>query len=394
MLKKLKSNKKYLVYGLSIIFSRGLEYFVLFYAAKYLSKQDYGTLEFYKKIIELGAVALAFGLPSLLLSYTRSVGSKINLTFLSFLFISALALAVAPVLYYFNYQFLLVPILFHAVFFNNGILPVYFITNRGSTAAAIYKSVISIVFYSIVFTILLVSENKSLAFVNVNYFILPLGLLYLFKVFWNADISKRFLWKYFKLFQKLLLSSLTLVLSNFANIMFLYTDILIIELISSNSKVDIADYSFALNLCNMLILIPLTMVQVEIETIKKTKMVNALNSKILKNITMFAVVVIIGYLFLINTFYQNFQSTLWLFFVILVAKVFQAHGVLLGSYLLVIKKFRLNLYINIFALFFNIIASILLFKFFGLIGIALASILSLSVRYALLRYFSNYFGAK
>lgn len=393
MLKKLKSNKKYLIYGLSIIFSRGLEYFVLFYAAKYLSKQDYGTLELYKKIIELGAVALAFGLPSLLLSYTRSVGSKINLTFLSFLFISALCLFIAPVLYYFNYQFLLIPMLFHAVFFNNGILPVYFITKRGSNAAAIYKSVVSILFYSIVFALLL-SESQSMAFVNVNYFILPLGLLYILKVFWNANITRRFLWKYYKLFRNLLLSSLTLVLSNFANIMFLYTDILIIELISSNSKVEIADYSFALNLCNMLILIPLTMVQVEIETIKKTKRVNALNSKILKNISIFAVVITIGYLFLINTFYQNFQSTLWLFIIILCAKFFQAHGVLLGSYLLVIKKFRLNLYINIFALTFNIIASLILFKYIGINGVAIASALSLSGRYILLKYFSSHFGAK
>ena len=56
--KLLKNYRSYIFYATSIIISRGLEYFVLFYSALYLSKDTYGELEFYKKIIELLAVAL------------------------------------------------------------------------------------------------------------------------------------------------------------------------------------------------------------------------------------------------------------------------------------------------------------------------------------------------
>lgn len=379
------------MYGLSIVFSRGLEYVVLFYAAKYLSKEDYGTLEFYKKIIELGAVALAFGLPSLLLSYTRSSDSKVNFTLLSFLFIVVLSLVITPVLFYFNYQFLLIPILFHAIFFNNGILPVYFITNRGSNAAAIYKSVVSVLFYLVVFLLLLLSQEQNLAFVQVNYFVFPLGLIYILKVFWNANINRRFLLNYYRLFKKLLLSSLTLVMSNFANIMFLYTDILIINIISATPKTDIADYSFALNVCNMLILIPFTLVQVDIESLKRKGDVKTLNSKILKSLVLFSLILVISYLFLINTYYSNFNGTLQLFLVILLAKFFQARGVLYGSFMLIKKKFRLNLYINIVALVFNVVVSFLLFSLFGTLGIAIASFASLFLRYIVLSYYANKF---
>lgn len=379
------------MYGLSIVFSRGLEYVVLFYAAKYLSKEDYGTLEFYKKIIELGAVALAFGLPSLLLSYTRSSSSKVNFTLLSFLFIVVLSLIISPILFYFNYQFLLIPILFHAIFFNNGIMPVYFITNRGSNAAAIYKSVVSVLFYLTVFLLILLSQQQSLAFIHVNYFVFPLGIIYILKVFWNANISKRFLLNYYKLFKKLLLSSLTLVISNFANIMFLYTDILIINIISATPKTDIADYSFALNVCNMLILIPFTLVQVDIESLKRKGDVKTLNSKILKSLVLFSLILVISYLFLINTYYSNFNGTLQLFLVILLAKFFQARGVLYGSFMLIKKKFRLNLYINVVALVFNVVVSFWLFSLFGLLGIAIASFASLFLRYIVLSYYANKF---
>lgn len=387
----MNKHKKYAVYALSIILSRGLEYFVLFYAAFYLSKDDYGELEFYKKIIELFAVAVAFGLPSLLLTYTKSDNSKIHLTFLSFVFILLLGIIITPILYSFNYEFLLVPILFHAIFFNNGIMPVFFITKSGSNIAAIYKSGVSFVFYLGIFLLLKFSDKPYLSFVNVNYFILPLTLILAVKLFIRQNISYRLLLKYLTLFKKLLLSSLTLVVSNFVNIMFLYTDIMIIKLISSKASMDIADYSFALNLGNMLILVPFTMVQVNIEEIKKAKNVHKRNVETLKYLLLFSIVIVFVYFFLIYTIYSNFQSTLYLFFIILMAKLFQAQSVLFGSFIMIQKKYALNLYINTMSLLLNVILSYLLFNYFEVLGIALASLVSLFLRYIILRYYSNYY---
>lgn len=68
---------RYLYYGGSIVVSRGLEYIVLFFAAHFLAKEDYGELEFYKKAVEIGSNILAFGFPALILSYTKSDESKI-----------------------------------------------------------------------------------------------------------------------------------------------------------------------------------------------------------------------------------------------------------------------------------------------------------------------------
>ncbi len=201
MIEFINNHKKYAAYALSVIVSRGLEYFVLFYAAFYLSKEDYGELEFYKKIIELFAVALAFGLPSLLLTYTKSDNSKTHFTFLSFVYIFLLGIIITPILYFFNYEFLLVPILFHAIFFNNGIMPVFFITKSGSNIAAIYKSSVSCVFYLGIFLLLQFSDKPNLSFVNVNYFIFPLALIFSIKLFMGQNIGYRLLLKYFSLFK-------------------------------------------------------------------------------------------------------------------------------------------------------------------------------------------------
>jgi hypothetical protein len=45
-----------------------------------LSKQDYGELEFYKRIIEFSSTILVFGLPTLLVTYSKSYRSKTYFT--------------------------------------------------------------------------------------------------------------------------------------------------------------------------------------------------------------------------------------------------------------------------------------------------------------------------
>ncbi|MCK0178780.1 oligosaccharide flippase family protein [Flavobacteriaceae bacterium S0862] len=390
MLKKVKNYKKYFFYALSIVISRGLEYFVLFYAALFLTKEDYGQLEFYKKLIELLAVALAFGLPSLLLTYTKSRDSKVYLNVLAILFIAFLAVIVSPILWALNYQFLIIPILFHAIFFNNGVMPVFFITQLGSNKASIYKSATSFLFYTGVFLLLLLHPEPEKAFVTVNYYLIGLGIVFLTGLFKKYHIKLVFLKRYFGLFKKLLLSSLTLVVSNFANIMFLYTDIMILKLISKTPNTDIADYSFALNIANMLILVPFTMVQVDIEEIKTLKNAKPKAVKILRFISIFSVIILLGYLFLINTFYMSFNETIYIFLVILAAKFFQTQSVLHGTLLLIKKEFKLNLKINLMMLMLNVVLSYVLFIYLNVTGIAIASFITLTFRYFILRYFSKY----
>lgn len=389
MFKLLKNYRSYIFYATSIIISRGLEYFVLFYSALYLSKDTYGELEFYKKIIELLAVGFAFGLPSLLLTYTKSDDSKVYLNLLALLFVIFIAGIASPLLWVFEYQYLIIPIVFHALFFNNGVMPIFFITKLGSNKASLYKLVTSFIFYTGIFFLLIFHPNPEKAFIIVNYYLLGLWFVFSAGLFIRYQIKLRFLKKYFGLFRKLLLSSLTLVVSNFANIMFLYTDIMILKLISTTPNTDIANYSFALNIANMLILIPLVLVQVDIEKIKMLKNIRFKKVRIFKLVLIFSIFIIMFYSILVNTFYVNFNDTLILFLIIIIAKQSQANSVIHGAILLVKKEFRLNLIINIIMLILNIILSWVLYRAMMLSGVAVSSLIVLTLRYFALKQFSK-----
>lgn len=389
MIVKFKPYFKYFFYASSIIISRGLEYFVLFYAALYLPKDAYGELEFYKKIIELLAVALAFGLPSLLLTYTKKKNSKVYLNILGVLFITFLATIVFPLLWAFEFQFIIIPILFHAVFFNNGVMPVFFITQLGSNKASLYKLVTSFLFYSGIFLLLLFHPEPEKAFVTINYYLIGIGIVFILGLFKSYKIKLTFLKRYFSLFKKLLLNSLTLVVSNFANIMFLYTDIMIIKLISKTPNTDMADYSFTLNIANILILMPLTMVQVDIEKIKSSIQIKELNNKIIKLLVVFVLGILLLYVLLINSYYINYKDTFSVFLILLLAKFFQSTSIIHGTIIVINKKFKLNLNINLSMLILNVVLSYLLFTYLNVLGIALASFIILTLRYFILRYYSK-----
>ena len=389
MIVKFKPYFKYFFYASSIIISRGLEYFVLFYAALYLPKDAYGELEFYKKIIELLAVALAFGLPSLLLTYTKKKNSKVYLNILGVLFITFLATIVFPLLWAFEFQFIIIPILFHAVFFNNGVMPVFFITQVGSNKASLDKLVTSFLFYSGIFLLLLFHPEPEKAFVTINYYLIGIGIVFILGLFKSYKIKLTFLKRYFSLFKKLLLNSLTLVVSNFANIMFLYTDIMILKLISKTPNTDMADYSFTLNIANILILMPLTMVQVDIEKIKSSIQIKELNNKIIKLLVVFVLGILLLYVLLINSYYINYKDTFSVFLILLLAKFFQSTSIIHGTIIVINKKFKLNLNINLSMLILNVVLSYLLFTYLNVLGIALASFIILTLRYFILRYYSK-----
>lgn len=378
-------NKDYIIYGASIVFSRGLEYLVLLYAAYYMSKSDYGELEFYKKVIEVGSSIFAFGFPALILSYTRSNTSKVNFFLLSILFVSFLGILASFLLSFTPWLFLVIPFLFYALFFTGGVTHSYFLVKAGSNFASLFKIAVSTLFYIVVFCSIYFFEVKGKAFVYVNYILIVPLAIFIVSELKKQQIVIYQLRKYWKLFKQLLLSSFTLVVSNFANLMFLYTDIFVIKLLSKNANVEIANYSFALNIAAMLLLIPITLVQVDIEKLKSNKdYVRILNKKILVLTLTATILLILLFLFLTQMIWFNYREVFYLFLLIMAAKVVQAFSPLYGTMIVVEKRFRQNLFINLMTLTCNVILSIPLFYIFGVYGVALASFITLVLRQLLL----------
>lgn len=378
-------HKNYLIYGSSILLSRGLEYAVLFFAAHHLSKYDYGELEYYKKVIEVGSSVFAFGFPALILSYTKSRESKNYFFLLGILFVLFIAAIAAIFFSYFNWLFFIVPFVFYAIFFTGGISQSYFLVSQGSRYASYYKIIISILFYGVVFISIYYFDIAAYAYIYVNYILLPISFIHVATLFYREKILWQKVKRYWMLFKKLLLSSFTLVISNFANLTFLYTDVFVIKLLSENPNVDIANYSFALNIANMLLLIPLTFVQVDIEKLKlMPSYLKELNRKILMLVLAASAFLLGFYFILVISFFTDYKNTITVFVVILFAKIFHSLSSLFGTNLIIMKKFKENLYINIAMLLLNIILSYLLYFQFNLIGVAMASLLCLIIRYYLL----------
>ncbi len=383
-------NKNYILYGSSIVFSRGLEYVVLLFAAYYMTKSDYGELEFYKKVIEVGSSIFAFGFPALIMSYTRGNSSKNHFYLLSILFVVLLGMVATIFLAFTPWLFLVIPFVFYALFFTGGVTHSYFLVKAGSSYASLFKIVVSILFYAVVFCSIYFFEVKGKAFVYVNYILIVPFIVFIAFELRKEQIILYQLKKYWRLFKGLLLSSFTLVVSNFANLMFLYTDIFVIKLLSKNANVDIANYSFVLNIAALLLLIPMTLVQVDIEKLKTNRdYVIILNKKILKLAVLMMVTLFLFFLGLTYFLFIEYKDTVFLFLIILIAKFFQSLSPLYGTMLTVLKKFKLNLTINIGFLLLNIILSILLYNSIGLIGVALASLFSLLIRQRVLFYYFN-----
>lgn len=390
MLKSL-FQKNYIFYGGSIVISRGLEYFVLFFAAGYLTKESYGELEFYKKIIEVGSNVLAFGFPALILSYTKSKESKVYFYILSIAFVLLLMAVLSLAGFYQPILFLLIiSMAFYGLFFTGGIAQSYQIVHLGSNYASLYKIIVSILFYGLVFWLIYFLQVEGEAYIYPSLILLPVVLIYTYFDLKKSDIKFSRLRKYWKLFKKLLFSSFTLVVSNFANYMFLYTDIFIIKIISSNANTEIADFSFALNVASILLLISMTMIQVDIEKLKKNSAYfKILNKKILISTILLSLVLIMGYFILINNFYLKYNNTFLLFIIILIGKIFSSQANLYGTYLVILKKFKLNLNVNLIFLVLNIIACWLGYLLLGLIGLGIASAIMLILRCLTFYYFNK-----
>lgn len=378
-------NKDYLIFGGSIIATRALEYTILFFAAHYLTKESYGELEYYKKLIEVVSSVFAFGFPALIISYTKSKESKQYFFLLSILFVLFLGIISIPILGLLNSFFLLGPFVFYALFFNGGITPAFLLVKEGSNYASLYKIIISILFYTIIFISIYFFDVTGFAYVHVTYILFPVVTCYVIYKLLKQDLIKSKIKSYWKLFKKLLISSLTLVVSNFANLMFLYTDIFIIKILSENANSEIADFSFALNISNMLLLIPLTLVQVDIEKLKQPgNYFSILNKKIVVLLSIATIFLIGFYRIFTQTIFIDFKETMTLFLIIIIAKLFHAFSSIYGTNLLIFKKFKENLIVNLAMLLLNIVLCYFLYHKLGLNGVAIASGISLFIRYLIL----------
>jgi len=382
--------KNYLLYGGSIIVARGFEYVILFTAAGLLNKENYGELEYFKKLIEVVSSIFAFGFPALIISYTKSSSSKTYFYFLACLI--TLIIGGISMLFFdlYDLSFLILALLFYALFFNGGITPAYLLVKKGGAKAAYYKIIVSLAFYSILFIGLNYLDIKSDLYPYGGTWLFPVFVIYMLYVFWYDKIVFSKAKKYWALFKKLLASSFTLVISNFANLMFLYTDIFIIKLIAENPDPKIADFSFALNIATMLLLIPITLVQVDIEKLKQLKdHLQILNKRITILVLITSLILLLAYPLLINKLFPLYESTITLFYVLLVAKIFHSLSTLYGTNLLILKKFKLNLYLNISMLILNILLCFVGYYYFNIIGVAASSALTLALRFIILKKYNN-----
>ncbi|GEQ84856.1 hypothetical protein ULMS_03640 [Patiriisocius marinistellae] len=375
-------HKKYIIYGSSIIVARGLEYFILLFAAGYLAKDSYGDLEFYKKLIEVFSIVFSFGFPALILSYTKSRDSKKYFYVLACTCTLVIGIITFVTATFFGYEYIILGMIFYALFFNGGITPAYILVNAGSTYAAYYKIGISTFFYIILFLLLYYFEVRGMLYPYGGTIVFSFLIFYIGYFLFKKNIEFKKLKQYWRVFKRLLISSFTLVISNFANLMFLYTDIFIIKLISEDPKIEIAEYSFLLNIAYLLLFIPLTLIQVDIDKIKHQKgYVKILNKKIGILVFIASVSIYLVYYFIIGVFYPEYGDFHVLMGVLLFANIFQALSPLFGFLTVVQKKFKQNLIVNVVALVLNIIISYLLYFKLGLIGLAISSMLTLIFRY-------------
>lgn len=384
---RLKAYKKYFIYGGSIILAKGLEYLVLLIASGFLTRSDYGELEYSKKVVEVVAIILGLGLPTLLMTYPKSKRSKT-----SFLIFACIAISAATILTFttflaIGYENYMVTTLFYTLFFSGGILQSYLLVSYNSNITALYKVISGGLFFGAVLLGLFIFDFKDRSFLNAGYFVLPFFLIFLIFLIRKEKGSFYDHKKYFSHYKKLFLGSVSLIFINFSDMLFLYTDVFIIKMYSPYASVDIADYSFGLNIANILLIIPFSIIQPEIENIKT--IINY-SKKVNKKILIFLIPAFIGavllFMILINTYYGKFSHTIYLFFILLVAKIFQCLSPVYGTYLTIRKKFTLNLVINVGMIIFNIMISYFLYQQMQVIGVAIGSLISLAIRYGILNY--------
>ncbi len=380
----LKNYRRYIFYSSSILFGRGLEYLWFFIISYYATKEQYGTFEFYRRIIEFFAVFASFGFPALMMTYSKGKKEK-NKFFIAGMFLSfsiTIFTGIALLLFGINYLFLIVPILFYSIFhYSNSIYQAYNLVQKGSKYAAIYKSIVSILFTVSILISFFIIEEKELAIIYCTFPLLLLGMVYFFNDF-NFQTIKNGCQSLWETLRIQFVNGGVLFLTTVANTFFLTIDVLIIGYYSGTSTPKLAEYNFPLMIASTLLIIPMTMTNVDIENYKlsHTKFLSSLKKNTV--FTLIASLFVFGfYLLLINSFYPDYKNTMLIFSIILASKIVQSitapYGVYLGTKGIFIYQFKVLL----LSLGLNTILSLLVYNKYGLVGIASISFLSLLIRF-------------
>lgn len=381
---KLKNYRHYIFYSSSILFGRGLEYLWFFIISYYATKEQYGTFEFYRKIIEFIAVFASFGFPALILTYAKDKNEKNNF-FIAGMFLSFSITIITGIILFLlgiDYLILIVPILFYSIFhYSNSIYQAYNLVQKGSKYASLYKTIVSILFTISILLFFFFIEEKEFSIIYCTFPLLLLGLIYFAKDF-DLGTIKHGCQSLMETIRLQYVNGGVLFLTTVANTFFLTIDVLIIGYYSGTSTPKLAEYNFPLVLASTLLIIPMTITSVDIENYKQShsKFLSSLKKNTI--FTLIASVFVFGfYIILINSFYPDYKNTVLVFSIILVAKILQSitipYGIYLGTKGIFIFQFKVLL----LSLGLNTIFSLLLYNNYGLVGIACISFLSLLIRF-------------
>lgn len=386
------SNKNYLLYGTSILFGRGIEYLLFFFLAYDMSQRDFGEFEFYKKILEFGSVFVAFGTNSLILTYTRGLQVKVSFLIFSCLLTLAIVIFITPLLYWYDYLFIAIPLLYFAQFHHaNSIIQAFGLVAYGSKNNAYYKIIVALIFSVLILLFYFNITETPKALVYASYPVYSMGMVYLLYVLrrhWQFDGILK-IKTFFKLFIGQLGNMAALIAGNISNVAFLVTDIFVIRFMAKSEDlalVEVAIYSFALTIASLIIIIPNTILSVDLEKMKyNLDAFDAAKSKIVTLNLIIIPLVFIGYTLGVTFIYTEYNGTLMLFGLILISKFLQILGMPYGTYLSIKRKYVLNFSINLSVMLFNIVLSISLYLYLNLLGIAIGSLVSLLIRFLLFR---------
>lgn len=377
---------RYLTYAVSIIFGRGSEYLIFFLAVFFLTKEHYGIFDFYKRIIELGALVITLGGTTFLMTYPRESSSKTAFLLITSFVTLIMGLICVPIFFYFNYLHLLAPTLGLAFFsYTNSLTHTYILVKYGSTKGAFYKTGVAFILLLLA-GFLLWWSRSAMSLVYAIDVLFGLGLFYLIKesVTYFKETSFVQFKRYFKLYSRVFVNSLIILVNTVVGFAFMYSDVLLVKALSpANIETGLlAQYGFCLTLANMVLLLPTSMVQVDIEKMKgKGFLIKPIVIKSHKFLVLSLVGVGLFYFGLIALVFPEYASTWPVFLVILIGKYFQGASMSLGTLNLIQKKYNRNLAINIVVLVLNVAISAMIYSEYGLLGIAITSSTLLLIRY-------------
>ncbi len=262
--------KKYVLYGLSILFSRGIEYLVILFLAKYLNTSEFGEFEYYKRWIELGAVFLSFGFPVLIQTYTKTNIEKDDFLIIGFAIVLSLSLALVIPLSWMGLIWLVPALFFYAFFYHGGsILQSYHIVRKTPSFITKYKISIAVAISILTVFFALYSSNKSFSLVYALSFMLVPCLIY-FVILLKGKLHFKHLLAKLKEYEKVFEKMIFVVLESVFNIAFLFSDVILVEYYSNSltSFEVVANYSFPLTISSSLMMISMSIVQMDIEELK------------------------------------------------------------------------------------------------------------------------------